>query len=173
MTCLLCNSTLYMNAVFWLVDKSGIFCQFFVFSALSPSQGYLSLGIPYSVVFSKANTTVLGKYPARGKIPSLNSLWRHRCNSELLTFLLSTNAKVKKSDRRQCRPLCLKISDLFALYFFACCILQQNGDLFYFRFCSCFPRLIKLLEIKWRRWSEVLNLACMPLFFWLLNIRQN
>jgi hypothetical protein len=49
-----------------------------------------------------------------------------------------------------------------------CCILQQNGDLFYFRFCSrnallwtdfsCFPRLIKVLEIKWTRWSEILNL---------------
>jgi hypothetical protein len=47
------NSTLYMNAVFWLVDKMGIlFYQFLVFFCFSPSEGYLSLGIPYSVVFA-------------------------------------------------------------------------------------------------------------------------
>ena len=58
---------------------------------------YISLGIPYSVVC---------KYPARGKkIPSLNRLWRHGCNSEWLGFLLPTNDKVKKNDRRQCQPL--------------------------------------------------------------------
>jgi hypothetical protein len=40
------------------------------FHAFSPSQGYLSLGIPYDV----ANTMVIGNYPAQGKIPCLNSL---------------------------------------------------------------------------------------------------
>jgi hypothetical protein len=36
-------------AVFWLVDKRGIFYQSLVFSTLFPSPGYLPLGIPYSV----------------------------------------------------------------------------------------------------------------------------
>ena len=48
---------------------------------------------------------VLGKYPARGKILCLNSLWRHSCNYEWLGFRLSTNDKVKKIGRRQCQPL--------------------------------------------------------------------
>ena len=47
------NSTLYMNAVFWLVDKRGIFFyQFLICSDFPPLQGYLSLGIPYSMVFA-------------------------------------------------------------------------------------------------------------------------
>jgi hypothetical protein len=52
-------------------------------------------------------------------------------------FLLSTNAKVKKNDRRQCQSLCLKISDLFALYLFTCCILQQHSDLFSRKTVAC------------------------------------
>jgi hypothetical protein len=35
------NSTLYQNAVFWLVDERGIFDQFLVFSAFPPLLGYL------------------------------------------------------------------------------------------------------------------------------------
>ena len=45
----------------------------------------------------KVKRLVISKYYARGKIPSLNSLWRRWCNSELLgVFFLSTNAKLKK-----------------------------------------------------------------------------
>jgi len=59
----------------WLKKRVFVY-QFLVFSALLPSQGM-----------------VLGKYHARGKIPSFISLWRRWCNSELFRFLLSTNAK--------------------------------------------------------------------------------
>ena len=100
----------------WLIKGVFFFLPILSFSALSPSQGYLSLGIPY--------TTLLGKYHARGKIPSLNSLWHHGCNSELLVFLLSTNAKVKKNDRRQCQPLFLK--SLKCIYFKFICIIFFN-----------------------------------------------
>jgi hypothetical protein len=42
------NSTLYQNAVFWLVDERGIFFfyQFFVFSVFPPLPGYLPKNIP-------------------------------------------------------------------------------------------------------------------------------
>jgi hypothetical protein len=41
-------------------------------------------------------------------MPSLNSLWRHGCDSELLGFLLSTNDTVKQDGIRQCQPSCWK-----------------------------------------------------------------
>jgi hypothetical protein len=44
--CLQLNSTLYQNAVFWLVDERGIFYQFSVFSAFPPLPGYLPKNIP-------------------------------------------------------------------------------------------------------------------------------
>ena len=58
---------------------------------------------------------------------------------ELLEFLLSTNAKVKKNDGRQCQPLCLKslkciCFKFICIIFFTYCILKQNRDLFYFDF---------------------------------------
>ena len=81
----------------WLI-KGVFFNQSLVFSTFSPSEVYMSLGIPYSMVFA-CDT------PLMGKIPSLNSLSRHGCNSELLEFLLPTNNTVKKNDRRQCQPL--------------------------------------------------------------------
>jgi hypothetical protein len=72
------------------------------------------------------------------------------------------------------------ISNLFALFFFACCILKQNRDLFYFWFCSrntllwkdfsCFRRLIKVLKIKWTRWSEVLNLCADQSYYYKKKI---
>jgi hypothetical protein len=37
-------------------------------------QGYLSFEISDSVIFALETSKVLGKYPSRGKIPSLNSL---------------------------------------------------------------------------------------------------
>jgi hypothetical protein len=43
------NSTLYQNAVFWLVDERGIFYQFFVFSAFPPLPGYLPKNIPAGI----------------------------------------------------------------------------------------------------------------------------
>ena len=129
---------MYMNAAFWLVDKRGNFYQFLVFSAFSPSEGYLSLGIPYSMVF--ANTTVLGKYHAHGKIPSLNSLWRHGCNSELLRFLLPTNDKVKKN---------YSVSRYFEFY-----RANLNGE----------RKTLKGSLIP------IYNAACMPLIYWLLHI---
>ena len=167
----------------WLIKGVFFFYQFLVFFRFSPSEGFLSLGIPYSVVL--ANTTVLvDKYHAREKIPSLNSLWRHAhgvtCNSELLGFLASTNTKVKKNDRRQCQPLCLK--SLKCIYFKCICIIYLHvvycsKTLIYsiFDFApeitlpwkdfSCFPRLIKVLQIKWTRWSELSSEpACIPLF---------
>ena len=46
------NSTLYQNAVFWLVDERGIFFyQFFVFSAFPPLPGYLPKNIPLETKF--------------------------------------------------------------------------------------------------------------------------
>ena len=63
---------IWMLSFDWLI-KGVIFYQFLGFSPFSPSQGYLSLRILYS----EANTMVLGKYHARGKIPSLSSLWHH------------------------------------------------------------------------------------------------
>ena len=71
-------------------------------------------------------------YHAREKIPSLNSLWRHGCNSELLGFLLSTNAKVKKNDRRHCQSLCLKSLK---------CI--------YFKFISIVFYMLYIVEKRW------------------------
>ena len=95
---------------------------------------------------------------------------------ELLGFLLSTNARVKTMTDDSVshyiwNPWNVYISNSFAWFFFACCMLKQNHDLFYFRVCSgntllwkdfsCFRRLIKVLKIKWSRWSEALNLlAC-------------
>jgi hypothetical protein len=81
---------------------------------------------------------------------------------ELLGFLLSTNAKVKKMTTVS--ALCLK--SLKCIYFksiciifFACCMLKQNRDLFHFWVCSriytllwkdfsCFRRLI--LSLSWK-----------------------
>ena len=53
----------------------------------------------FRIAWYLPNTTLVRK------IPSLNRLWRHECNSELLGLLLPTNDKVKKNDRRQCQPL--------------------------------------------------------------------
>jgi len=45
-----CKSTLYMNDVFWLVDARGIALPLLsLFPSNTPSQGYLSFGIPHSV----------------------------------------------------------------------------------------------------------------------------
>jgi hypothetical protein len=44
-----CKSTLYMNDVFWLVDTRGIALPLLsLFPSNTPSQGYLSFGIPHS-----------------------------------------------------------------------------------------------------------------------------
>ena len=66
------------------VDKRGTFNQFWILFRFSPSEGYLPLRILYS------------KYHAREKIPSLNSLWRHVCNSELLGFFIQPMVKERK-----------------------------------------------------------------------------
>ena len=106
------NSTLYMNTVFWLAEKRSIFYQFLVFSALPPSQG-----------------TVLGKYHTRGKIPSLISLWRRWCNSELFRFLLSTNAKQSKEKwQTTVSAVMFEIVEMYTFqiylhYFFTCSLL--------------------------------------------------
>jgi hypothetical protein len=68
------NTTVYQDAVFWLVDERGIFYQFLVFSSFSTIAG----------VFAK---------PTRDQIPSLNSLWRHGCNSNFSGFLFQSTLK--------------------------------------------------------------------------------
>jgi hypothetical protein len=76
----------------WLM-QGVFFYQFLVFSALSPSTRYLPLGIPYSMVFASKYHGPIGKYPVRGEIPSLNSLWRHGCNSNYSGFFFQPTLK--------------------------------------------------------------------------------
>ena len=82
-------------------------------------QVYLSMEIPYSLSIYHVTR---GKFHAQEKIPSLSSWWRHGCNSEFLGFLLSTNEKVKKNDRWQCQPLCLKSLKCTGICFKFICI---------------------------------------------------
>ena len=80
---------------------------------------------------------------------------------ELLWFLLSTNTKVKKM--KTVSAVMFEIVEMYIFqihlhYFFACCMLKQNRDLFYFWVCSrntllwkdfsCFRRLI--LSLSWK-----------------------
>ena len=51
-----------MLSFHWLI-KGFLFCQFLVFSAFPPSQGYLSLGIRIAWYFLRANTTLERKSP--------------------------------------------------------------------------------------------------------------
>jgi hypothetical protein len=78
-----------MNAVFWLVDKR--YDSFLLI--LSFFSHFPNRRCTYPWDFRIAWYL---QYPVRGKISSLNSLWRRGCNSELLGSLLSTNDKVKK-----------------------------------------------------------------------------
>ena len=94
----------------WMLssDERSIFYQSLVFSALSPLLGYLPMGIPYSSC--KYHCTI-GKYPTRGEIPSLNSLWHHRCNSNYSGFFFQPTLKQRK--------ICLKLLKciIFQIYF--------------------------------------------------------
>jgi hypothetical protein len=104
----------------WLIKGAFFFYQFLVFFHFIPIAGVFVLG-----------NSALGKYHAWRKIPSLNNLWSHRCNFELLGFLLSTNAKVKKNDRRQCQSICLKslkciYFKFICIIFFTCCISSKT-----------------------------------------------
>jgi hypothetical protein len=85
-----------------------------------------------------------------------------RMSFELIGFHLSTNAKVKKMTTVS--ALCLKslkcmYFKFICINFFACCMLKQNRDLFYFwvysriytplwQDFSCFRRLI--LSLSWK-----------------------
>jgi hypothetical protein len=114
------NSILYMNAVFWLVDERGIFYQsLFIF--LNPHRRgiypwefpivwYLPKQIPWQI------PRWYRQIPRSWKIPSLNSLWRHGCNSNYSGFFFQPTLK-KSVSRYVWDRWNVYISNLFSLFF--------------------------------------------------------
>ena len=98
-----------MNTVFCLVEKKEYFWPILSFFRLTPIAG---------------NGT--------RQIPSLISLWRRWCISELFRFLLSTNAKQSKEKWQTTVSAVVwnrwnvYISNLFALFFYMLCIVAKQ-----------------------------------------------
>ena len=109
----------------WLMKGVFFFYQFFVFSAFPPLPGYLPKISRYYRKISHSRRN-----------PFFKQFMKSRMLFELLGFLLSTNAKVKKMTTVS--AVMFEIVEMYTFQihlhyiFLACCMLKQNRDLFYF-----------------------------------------
>ena len=134
------NSTLYQNAVFWLVDERGIFFTNSSFFQLFHQCRDICLKISrYYRKISRSRRNPFFKW--------FMTSWML---FELLGFLLSTNAKVKKMTTVS--AVMFEIVEMYIfqihLHYFclACCMLKQNRDWFYFWICSRMYTLVTSLK---------------------------
>jgi hypothetical protein len=104
----------------WLM-KEVFFTNSEFFQLFHHCRGYLQI------------SRTIGKYPARDEIPSLNSLWRHGCNSNYSGFFFQPTLKVKKMTTVS--AVMFEIVEMYIfqihLHYFFCMMYVKNKTVIY------------------------------------------